>query len=76
MNEMSDVLKEISALSAMQIMLEEYSSKNGISFEEAINKFSNSKTYEVLFDFETELWKEGPDYLLEWFERELRGKAS
>lgn len=29
-----------------------------------LEEFINSKTYSKLFDFETKLWTEGPDYIL------------
>ena len=34
------------------------------SYEEALLRFTNSRAYEALFDFDTEIWKEGSDYLL------------
>ena len=34
------------------------------SYEEDLLRFTNSREYEALFDFETEIWKEGSDYLL------------
>lgn len=34
------------------------------SYEEALLRFTSSRAYEALFDFDTEIWKEGSDYLL------------
>ena len=64
-------MKENSALSSMQRMLEKYSKKNGRTFEDAMKLFTASRTYKLLFDFDSELWKEGPDYLMGLFEKEL-----
>lgn len=38
---------------------------------EIINKFSKSKTFADLFNFDTELWKESPDYIIECYLEEL-----
>ena len=31
------------------------------SYEEALLRFTSSRAYEALFDFDTEIWKEGSD---------------
>ena len=38
------------------------------SYEEALLRFTNSRAYEALFDFDTEIWKEGSDYLLNLYD--------
>ena len=53
-----------------------YSIKYGISFENAMIQFAESSTYGMLFDFDTAIWKEGPDYLLELYEDEVHAKVS
>ena len=64
-----DKLREFGAVTLMQRMLEKYAAKYRISSDEALMRFANSPVYEALFDFDgTELWKEGPDYLLKLFE--------
>ena len=60
--------KEFCALTTMRTMLERYSLKKHISFEDALLAFSKSCAYDALFDFETGIWKEGPDYLETIFE--------
>lgn len=35
-----------------------------------ISEFSQSRTYALLFDLETGLWKEGPDYILSLYTKE------
>ena len=56
--------KEMSAITVMRCMLLRYSEREQIPFEEAMLSFTKSRTYDDLFDFTTEIWKEGPDYLL------------
>ena len=34
-----------------------------ISYEEALLSFANSRVYDTLFDFETGVYKESPEYL-------------
>ena len=58
------------------MMLREYCEKYNVIFDDALEIFIKSKTYQALYDFDTMLYTEGPDYLLEWFERELKDKAS
>ncbi len=65
--------KESTAIIVMRCMLLKYAEEQCIPFEEALLSFSPSKTYEDLFDFETEIWKEGPDYLRCFYDEELRG---
>lgn len=38
---------------------------------QVIEKFSKSRTFEKLFDFKTELWRESPDYIIECYLEEL-----
>lgn len=38
--------------------------------KELFKFFSGSKTYSLLYDFQTGLWKEGPDYLISLFLKE------
>ena len=71
MSQLSESIKESSALASMQRMLEKYAEKKKISFDEAMKQYGESESYVALFDYDTELWKEGPDYLLEWFEEEI-----
>ena len=36
-----------------------YAEKNGITFDDAFYKFTHSRAYDALFDFETGIWREG-----------------
>ena len=68
--EQSDKLREYGAVTLMQRMLEKYSKKHDVPIDEALNRFASSKAYDALFDYEgTDLWKEGPDYMLDFFEQ-------
>ena len=53
----------------MRSMLEDFSTENGITFDEAFLTFVVSPTYKMLFDYSTGLWREGPDYLKSIFEK-------
>lgn len=59
----NDNQKESAALSTMRLMLTHYAERHGISFDDAFFQFTESPVYDALFDFETEMWREGPDYL-------------
>lgn len=64
---------ESCAVSTMRRMIEKYSAKNSISFEEAFFQFTTSYIYDALFDYETGIWMEGPDYLMNLYEDALNG---
>ena len=60
----TDKQRESCSVLVMQRLLEKYSEKHNISFDEAFSLFAKSQIYNQLFDYETRLWAEGPDYLL------------
>lgn len=68
---LSDSQKEALALTTMRLMLQQYSEKHHIPFDDAFFQFSTSAAYPALFDYETEIWKEGPDYLMDIFTEAL-----
>lgn len=70
----SDKTKNTCAINLMRNMLIKYVAKHNISFEDAMIHFAESDTYEMLFDFDTAIWKEGPDYLLNLYEEELHAE--
>ena len=72
MIEISTKLAESAALAVLQRALEKYSEKQGISYEDALSEFSHSKTYKELFDFDSLLWTQGPDYLVAVYEEEQK----
>ena len=64
------------AISLMKRMLIKYSQKHNTTFEEAMMKFTDSPAYDALFDFDTEIWKEGPDSLMQLFEESSSQKSA
>lgn len=66
----TDSQREACAVGAMRAMLEDLSSASGVPLEGLLLEFAASRTYEALFDFETRVWAEGPDYLRGLWERE------
>lgn len=71
-NPVSAEMKEATAITVLRCMLISYAEEKKLPFESALLSFSQSLTYEALFDFETEIWKEGPDYLRGLYEEELK----
>lgn len=71
-NPVSAEMKEATAITVLRCMLISYAEEKKLPFELALLNFSQSLTYEALFDFETEIWKEGPDYLRGLYEEELK----
>lgn len=67
-----DKRKNGCAVALMRRMLIKYSQNKGIPFDDALLQFTSSPTYDDLFDYETEIWKEGPDYLMQLFEETLQ----
>ncbi len=67
----TDSQMESCAISTMRRMIEKYSDKNSIPFEEAFFQFTKSRIYSALFDYTTGIWMEGPDYLMALYEESL-----
>ena len=67
--------KEATAITVMRCMLVTLSEEKGVPFEQAMLTFSTSRTYNDLFDFDTQIWKEGPDYLRGLYEEELNSET-
>ena len=62
-------LKEYGAVTLLQRVIEKYAKQKSISFEEALKIFASSPLYEGIFDYDgTQLWKEGPDYIISLLE--------
>ena len=74
-NTVTNERKEATAITVMRCMLISYSEEKHISFEQALLDFSKSRTYEALFDFDTEIWEEGPDYLRDLYDEECSKSA-
>lgn len=67
-SEITDQQREACAVSVMRAMLEDYSKDTGVPFSSLFFQFASSPAYEMLFDYSTGLWMEGPDYLRNTFE--------
>ena len=68
---MTEKQMESCAVSTMRRMIEKYAEKTGVPFEDAFFRFTKSCIYDALFDYETEIWMEGPDYLMGLYEELL-----
>ena len=66
-NQVTDALREHTALTVMRFMLNAHAPKLGLTFDEALQAFTTSAAYKALFDYDTGLWKEGPDYLFQFW---------
>jgi len=64
----TDSQKECCAVIAMREAVEMLAAREKIPYEEALLRFTSSCAYEALFDFDTEIWKEGSDYLLNLYD--------
>jgi hypothetical protein len=67
---------ESCAVSTMRRMIEKYSDKKGIPFEDAFFQFTQSYIYTALFDYQTGIWMEGPDYLMALYEESLSSQPT
>lgn len=56
----------------MRKVVEMYSLENNISYNAALLQFVESYTYEALFDFKTEMWKEGSNSVYNTYCDELK----
>lgn len=64
---MTSDLKAPSAELILCAAIDDYSEKTGISADEIRNEIIETGAYDALFDFDTGLWKEGPDYFIDFF---------
>lgn len=56
--------KEFCAILGMRDAVAALAKKEQISYENALLRFASSRAYDALFNFDTEIWKEGSNYLL------------
>ena len=64
----NDSQKESCAVTIMRDAIEALSLRDGISYEDALLHFTSSKVYAALFDYDTDIWRESPDYLLNLYD--------
>lgn len=64
--------KEYCANNLAAIVIEKLREKKpDIRFSKLVSDFMGSKTYDMLYDYETGLWSEGPDYILFCYLKEV-----
>ena len=73
---MSDDIRTACADMILTDAIEDMAREEGISKAEARNAFLNSDAYDSLYDFDTKLWMEGPDYYREFCRKLPSWKAS
>lgn len=62
--EMTNDQREACAIITMRDAIASLAQRENISYEEAIIRFTSSRVYDALFDYDTGVWREGPDHLL------------
>ncbi len=67
--------REHCALTTLRQAATIFAEQENMSFEEAFLRLCKSTVYTMLFDYATELWKEGPDYLLSLYQRTQKATA-
>jgi len=50
-------------------VIEDLARKEHITLKEARDRVIESKAYECLYDFETGMWKDGPDYFRDFLSK-------
>ena len=72
---LSDKLEKMKACADMILSdaIEDMAEEEHISFIQAQNKIITCGAYDCLYDFETGLWMEGPDYF-RYFVKEMDNK--
>ena len=68
----TDEQREACAVVVMRTMLEDWCDDTGAPFDDALDAFASSRTYELLFDFSSRQWAEGPDNLRFVWEQEKK----
>ena len=56
--------------------IENFALEENITIEEARNKLLSSKACECLYNFDSGLWKEGPDYFLDFYRKVENSKSA
>jgi len=66
---MSDEIKNACADMILADAIEDMADEEGISIAEARDAILNSDAYADLYNFDTRLWMEGPDYFREYYQK-------
>ena len=60
----TEITKKWCADTALAMAIKEIAKDEGISTEEALAKFKQTRVYSALYDFDTGVWGEGPASLV------------
>lgn len=66
---MNDDLKNITKELILTSAIDDYAKKIGKSVSDVRDEIINSRAYNDLYNEETGLWTQGPDYFIDYFER-------
>lgn len=66
---MSNDLKTVTIELILTAAIDDYAKKTGKAVSEVRNEFIESGAYDALYDEETGLWTQGPDYFIDYFEQ-------
>lgn len=61
--------KETCAVISMRDAVALLAQEKQISYEDALLLFADSRIYDALFDYDTGIWKESPEYLLDLYNK-------
>ena len=61
--------KETCAVISMRDAVALLAREKKISYQDALLLFAGSRIYDALFDFDTGIWKESPEYLLDLYNK-------
>lgn len=61
--------KETCAVISMRDAVALLAQEKHIPYEDALLLFAGSRIYDALFDFDTGIWKESPEYLLDLYSK-------
>ncbi len=68
---LNDKQRETCAVLNMRNVVAKISKQQDVPYAEALLLFTESPVYDTLFDFETGIWRESPEYLLDlWNEQQ------
>lgn len=68
-NKLTTAQKETCAIISMRDAVALLAQEKQISYEDALLLFAGSRIYDALFDFDTGIWKESPEYLLNLYNK-------
>lgn len=70
---MRATFREFAMQTLAAMVVEDRAKRSKQSTEEVLRAFRRSRTYAMLFDKDTGLWMNGPDYISDEYDLELQG---